>query len=326
MAEEPATDSPLEAAAGAAGERATEAFSVLGNETRLSILLALWEAYEPFVEDNAVPFSELRERVGMRDSGQFNYHLDRLAGHFVRKTEDGYELRHAGHQLVRTVIAGTGIEAPTLEPTETDGECNRCGAPTAVTYQDGRLYLVCTECDGNWRVGERQPVGALIGGNFDPAGLTDRQPERLWTAMTVGMRHAAQSGIEGVCEVCSGPTETSLDVCTEHGSDGLCEACGREWALAARSHCHVCKNSHTGPPYWYLAWHPVVVAFYYERGVSLQYDVGDHLDIGGLAGEYDQELVADDPPRVQVTYRYEGDRLELLVDEELTVLETTTPD
>jgi hypothetical protein len=86
-----------QAAAGAAGERATEAFATLGNETRLSILLALWEAYEPFVATNAVAFSELRERVGMRDSGQFNYHLDKLRGHFVRKTDAGYELRRAGH-------------------------------------------------------------------------------------------------------------------------------------------------------------------------------------------------------------------------------------
>lgn len=323
MKDDPATNSPLEAAAGAAGERATEAFATLGNETRLSILLALWEAYEPFVATNAVAFSELRERVGMRDSGQFNYHLDKLRGHFVRKTDAGYELRRAGHQLVRTVIAGVGTEAPTVDPTETDGACNRCGASTAVTYQDGRLYLVCTECEGNWRTGADQPRGVLIGGNFDPAGVTDRPPGQLWTAMVIAMRHAAQSGVEGVCEVCSGPMETDLNICHDHTETGLCHTCGREWALAARSRCRVCKHSHTGPLYWYVAWHPAVVAFYYDRGVALQYDQEASLDIGGLAGEYDQELSSETPPRVRVTYEYAGDQLAVVVDEELTVRETT---
>lgn len=326
MVDETVTDSPLEAAAGAAGERATAAFSTLGNETRLSILLALWEAYEPFAEDNALAFSELRDRVGMRDSGQFNYHLDKLTGQFIHSTDDGYELRRAGHQLVGTVIAGAGIEEPSLGPTETSGACNRCGAATAITYQNGRLYLVCTECDGNWQGSNTRPEGALVGGDFDPAGTTDRPPEALWAAMLIRMRHAAQSGIEGVCEVCSGAMDSSVDACSEHASDGLCDDCGREWALVARSRCRVCKNSHTGPPYWYVAWHPEVVAFYNDRGVSLQYEPDERLDIGGLVGEYDQELVADAPPRVQVTYQYEGDRLEVLVDEEMRVLEVTTPD
>lgn len=206
-----------------------------------------------------------------------------------------------------------------------DEECNRCGAPAAATYRDGRLYLVCTECEGNWTEGDTRPSGALAGGDFDPAGVTDRTPEGMWTAMLIRMRHAAQSGNEGVCEVCSGAMDTSLDICTEHASDGPCDNCGREWALAARSRCRICKNNHSGPPYWYVAWHPEVVAFYYDRGAPIQYEPGDHLDFGGLVGEYGQELVADDPPRVRVTYRYDGDRLEVLVDEEMSVLEVTTP-
>ncbi|WP_433633396.1 DUF7347 domain-containing protein [Halomicrococcus sp. NG-SE-24] len=155
MVDEIATDSPLEAAAGAAGPRAIEAFATLGNETRLAILLALWEAYDPFAKANTIPFTELRKRVGMRDGSQFNYHLQQLVGHFIRKTDDGYELNRGGLQFVQTVIAGTGIEEQTLESTELDrgtgalasvtgswSSCRRCGAPTAVTYQDRELYLL----------------------------------------------------------------------------------------------------------------------------------------------------------------------------------------
>lgn len=51
-----------------------EAFAVLGNEIRVDILRALWEAGEPLA------YSELQERIGVCDSGRFNYHLRKLVG------------------------------------------------------------------------------------------------------------------------------------------------------------------------------------------------------------------------------------------------------
>jgi AcrR family transcriptional regulator len=80
---------------------------VLSNETRLAILPALWETYDPHAERNAVPFSELRDRVGIRQGGQFNYHLEQLLGHFVRKGDDGYKLRQAARHVVQAVLSGT---------------------------------------------------------------------------------------------------------------------------------------------------------------------------------------------------------------------------
>jgi len=47
MANSNPTESPLEAAADFTGSHAVDAFKLLGNETRLAILLALWEAYDP---------------------------------------------------------------------------------------------------------------------------------------------------------------------------------------------------------------------------------------------------------------------------------------
>lgn len=61
-----------------------EAFAVLGDESRIDILKSLGEA------NDQLSFSELYERVDTPDSGQFSYHLDKLLGHFVRKTDDGY--------------------------------------------------------------------------------------------------------------------------------------------------------------------------------------------------------------------------------------------
>lgn len=132
MSETNSAELSLEAAAGAAGPHTTEAFAHLANETRLAILLALWEMYDPHAKENAVPFSELYDRVDYGHSGNFSYHLEQLEGQFVRKRADGYELRKPGLKVVRSVIAGAGVEDATLERTPIDQACHHCGARTAV--------------------------------------------------------------------------------------------------------------------------------------------------------------------------------------------------
>lgn len=101
-------------------ETPADALSVLGDETRIAILRALAEAEGPLT------FTDLRERVGIRDTGRFNYHLTKLCEHFVRDTRDGYELGHAGSR----VIAAAGVETEAVvEPqaSDPDGECPVCG-------------------------------------------------------------------------------------------------------------------------------------------------------------------------------------------------------
>lgn len=329
MADSDSTDSPLEAIAGAAGPRATEAFSILADETRVSILVALWEAFEPFSSNGAMTFSELRDRVGVRDSGQFNYHLDQLAGHFVRKTDAGYELRNAGFEVVQTVITGAGIEEPSLDRTEIDHECFLCDAPVAVTYEDEWLYLVCTECDGYWPGREDLPSGVLGGGTFPPAGFTNRSPEEIWHAYTISSQNIGKSIVEGVCDNCSGPMESSVDVCEDHTTEGVCDNCGRNPAVMVHWTCPVCKNYHAAPPRVKVKHHPAVIQFFYERGVPFQYEISDVETLKRaryIFSQQEQELVSDDPLRIRVTLQYEGDSMALTLDEEMNVLEITEPD
>ena len=94
---------------GPSGEHISEVFGLLGNETRLNILLAIWEKQVPLAEDNTVPFSRLFERVDCDDRGTFSYHLEQLEGQFVTQHTErgGYELSIPGLKLVRTIIAGT---------------------------------------------------------------------------------------------------------------------------------------------------------------------------------------------------------------------------
>ena len=62
-------------------ETATDALGALANEHRIAILRVLADA------DRPLRFSELRERIDMRDTGRFNYHLTELLGRFVQKGE-----------------------------------------------------------------------------------------------------------------------------------------------------------------------------------------------------------------------------------------------
>lgn len=78
-----------------------EAFAVLGNETRIAILQALERADEPLA------YSDLKRQVEVCDSGRFNYHLEKLIGHFVERSDEGYWLRTVGERAAKAVIAGT---------------------------------------------------------------------------------------------------------------------------------------------------------------------------------------------------------------------------
>lgn len=333
MDDSASTDSPLEAAADVAGERAIEAFSLLSNETRLAILLALWEAYEPFPNDtweprggNAVPFSELRGRVGVSDSGQFNYHLGKLQGHFIEQTPDGYQLLPAGQKFVETVIGGAGLEEPRLDPTEIDLACFICGAPTAITYQNQRLYLVCTACDGGYDLGENHPSSVLNGYPAAPNVLRDRSPEGIYSAVqTLAMyQFAIRTG--GVCPNCSGRLDSSIDACQDHepGDDAPCSSCNRQSMAVARYVCTACKRTNLAPLPTLAYLHPVGSAIAWKHGIEIGYGSWNPETFSWLSDfEYEQELIKTEPPQVRVTLRHETDEIQLTFDESQEIVELT---
>lgn len=319
-----ATQSPLEATTGVAGADATDAFELLANETRLAILLNLWDAYEPFGRGSGLTFSELRDRVGMRDSGQFNYHLGKLEGRFVESTEDGYKLRPEGYKITRAVIAGVAVQNKTLEPTEIGMSCPRCDGPTAITYQNSRLYQLCTECDGNFGESDEFPEGTLFVWRLDPAGLANRSPEEIYAASSIGMLQRTLAMIEGVCPECSGAVDLDLEICTDHELESdVCPDCGRSEQILALYECRVCKYSTGGAPSDLVSQHPAVIAFYYEHGVNFQYNLDFHRlkHVLELGEAHEQTLESTDPVRIRVTIQYEGDVLTLMLDEEMNVIE-----
>lgn len=326
MSDTNSAESPLEAAAGAAGPHATDAFSHLANETRLAILLALWEAYDPCADDDAVPFSELYDRVDYGHTGNFSYHLEQLEGQFVRKRadEEGYELRKTGLKVVQSVIAGAGVQDATLERSSIDQTCSHCGAETAVTYEDGVVYHVCTECEGN-TVNDDHPDGYLNATRLDPAGLIDRGPEELLAAAGVAAYRQMRTMFEGLCSACSGAVDATLEHCSDHDADGLCGTCGRPFAVWTRFQCRVCKDAHYTTPTMLALFHPSVVAFYDDHGVSTQWHADDFDSVTRVqdlvTDHHEMAVVSEDPLRVEVTVKFDGDERRLTFDETASVVD-----
>lgn len=327
MAETHTAESPLEAAAGAAGPRATEAFELLANETRLAILLALWEAYDPRATNNVMSFSDLLDRVGYDSPGNFSYHLEQLEGQFIKggPEGDGYELRTTGLKFVRSVVAGAGLHETTHGPSEIDVDCPLCGSRTATTYRDGVMYLVCTECEG--RHPDRHGMDSVLSAmKFDPAGVPDRTPTELLAAVGVAQHRHIRTMFEGLCSACSGPVDAGLEVCSEHNPGGVCPNCGREFSAWVHFQCRVCKDHHGTAPASIPLFHPAVVAFYHDHGVSTQLHADDFERVQRvmeLMENHEIAVVSEDPPRVDVTVAYEGDQLRLTIDETVTVVDVS---
>lgn len=297
-----------------------EAFAVLGNETRIGILQSLGEADEP------LSFSELRDRVGTRDSGQFNYHLDKVVGHFVRQTDEGYELRQAGRRIIEAVLSGAVTVAPEIEATPADVPCVYCGASTEVSYREERLLWRCTECAGSFadRDTTSEAFGTLPNGSIDlsylpSAGIQDRTPREMLEASDTWSAAERVSLAYGVCPRCSATVEDSLTVCENHDdSDGVCDRCHTRLGATIRSQCTNCTHTKKGTLVLQLLADPTFRSVFDSRGVDV---ISTPLEEMSALVVEDQEVLGTDPFRARITYVVGGDEVTMIVDGDLTVAE-----
>lgn len=325
--------SPIEAAAELVDERVTAVFSLLGNETRLAIILALAAAGEPLNQEtwnptgmNTVPFSELRDRVGSRDPGNFNYHLRKLEGQFIQQTSDGYELLPAGRRIVKTVLSIAGLEETALPSTPVELTCPNCGAPTTITHQRQRMYHLCTECEGNVVAGDHHPAGILSGVMLDQAVIRNRSPEAIVSAQYAWKFYSFALALEGVCMTCSGRIAGSLHICDRHetGTDTPCHTCGFSYEVTGEFVCASCNHTMLWGIIQLSAIHPAGIAFCWEHGIELAFGDDDLATLEGLFALYGSSELAiqsHDPPLVRVTLRDDGDELQLTYDRNLDVVE-----
>jgi DNA-binding transcriptional ArsR family regulator len=298
-----------------------DAFAVLGDETRLGILRALGEAAEP------LSFSTLRDRVGVADSGQFNYHLEKVVGHFVEKDDDGYVLGRAGRRIVEAVLSGAVTGTPELERTGIDQSCGNCGAPVEIRWRSGNVELFCTECPGRYgrSYGASKRPEAVEGGYLGrmpmpPAGLQGRTPTEsaraAWTWAHLEMFAMAS----GLCPRCSAPVEYELFLCADHDAgDGLCDRCESAKAVNIGADCTNCIFHGGGAFVVRLVADPHLLAFLTDHGLDPIAPSEPHR-VNRVHTDYEETVHSTDPFRATFTFAIDDDRLALTVDDDLAVV------
>jgi hypothetical protein len=289
---------------------ADEAFAKVANETRFKIVQALWDATQ--AGEAPVSFSSLRERTGIRDSGQFNYHLGELVPRFVRDVDEGYELTYAGTQVVGAAVSGVYTEAMDIEIDAMPvGECAICEGTLQAKYVDGRMEVYCGDCGISVTEGMGAPPVLAVG--RDREALPDVFNRHLITTL--------QTTARGFCQVCSGPLDFEIKQPERApvGDDTAGEAPTETEFYGVRAECQACGRASQSVLGALLLDHPAVTSFLFDAGIDIRETYIWEIE---WLFEPHAERIQSEPLRLEVTAEVDGERLVLTVDEELTVLET----
>ncbi len=297
-----------------------EAFSVLGNETRIAILQTLGEVDEPLT------FTELRDRIGFRQGEQFNYHLEKLVGHFVEKTATGYVLRQPGYRVVQAVLSGAVTREPVMEPTTVDWwSCPYCGGQVVIGYVSEQVHRYCRECEGLRGSASPEEAGFNLAehGYLDslylpPAGVQNRGSSSVLKAAFTWAYAEWLVAANDVCPRCSAVVERSIRVCEEHDPDErFCNQCGHQHAIGFETRCTNCRFTLRSIGSMHVVAATEVIDFISDHGIN---PISDPWDWGW---EYDEEIVSLDPLRATFTFSIDDETLEVTVDQDLTVIDSS---
>ena len=272
----------------------TEIFDVVSNPTRVEILRALVRTYSDAPHDPWLEYNELRTAVGIRDNGNFNYHLDRLDG-FVAKGPSGYRVSRVGMEAISTVSSGVFDADWTWGPVDAPGDCLFCDDSVRIRYEDGTLWLTCGTDE------HQLPLSA-------PPSLLDSHPEEdvieriafvehQWVALTR----------QGICSECHGYV------------DGEIENGAHPAHYHYHGHCHRCGFQHGIPVGTFLLSHPTVVDFYREHDVDVRTTPFWTLEFCTPGNE---TVVSTDPFRLRVDVNEAGETVSLTVNREGSVVST----
>lgn len=283
-------------------EETEEAFTALADSTRVEILRTLWES-----EEDEMSFTDLREAIGMGDSGQFNYHLDKLTGRFVTGGKGGYSLTIAGQLVYGSLLSGAYSKEESIGPIELSDPCPACGGSRTLQYDEETVTVECDSCD-------IAPRAAVPPGVF--AGY---ERDAIPAVANSYFRTIVQQSDNGFCWYCEGKTTPTVvtvssvvDESLEYPGDG-------DELPVVQYGCERCGNSLTVNLGNSLLDHPAVVSFYYDHGINVH-----ETSLWEFATwNTDRTCIpSEDPFRARVTYHAGGEQLEIVVDETLSLVGT----
>lgn len=270
------------------------AFATLSDQTRLQIIQELGQP-----PGYTASFSALHEALGATDSSRFNYHLQQLTDTFVRKTDDGYQLRYAGRLVHRMIQAGMFTDYQRRTPVEIQSACPTCGATLEASYADGRHRVLCPDCAS---VYFRNPL--------HPAGLENRTFTEVVEASDRLHRTMTALATDGICPHCSGIVTPTIvnDHTRPFGQpfvDHTCENCG------------LIITTNVGTT---LLTTPTVISFFHNHHVDLRteptWDLPFCIDDDYLT------VRSRDPWRIVVSMPLGDEELAVTVDKDLAVIDS----
>lgn len=285
-----------------------DAFSRVANDTRFEIIQSLWSAAAD--GEGPLAFSTLRERTGIEDSGQFNYHLGELVPQFVRDSDDGYALTWAGRKVIGAAVSGVYTDATSTAVGPLGvGTCPNCSGTLEGTYANGEMVIECADCG----------VTVTDGLSAPPIVAAGHDHEELPTVLNKLLLTEVQKMARGFCNICSGEVEITIQP-PENAQGEVQEGTDDEFRelFGVRSTCQECGFISHGVVGAYLLDHPAVTALLWDAGIDIRKTPVWELE---WLFEPHTVLLGQDPLRAEVTIAVADDSLTLTVDEDLTVLD-----
>ena len=277
-----------------------EVFALLADETRILILQALWEA-----ESETLSFSTLRESVGMRDAGQFNYHLGKLVGHLIKKTDDGYTLSPAGESVIGAILSGAFTMKGDVTPIQLPNQCSTCDdEPLWFEVDQNYVTITCNECEK----ASTFPI--------PPSVLAGYPAEAFPSVAQQYVRTLIQNLRRGFCPTCSGAVQPTIGTF----GDGSNEVPSIADQVVIRFQCDKCGQTHQNDPVSFFLSEPVVVSYFHTRGVNIE-DISI-WNLSQYVGEPASTTAETDQRHVTLTFTTEEDCLTLTVDDSLDIIES----
>lgn len=282
-----------------------QAFVILGNEIRVEIVRQIGDAQTP--DNDAVSFSQLRSRIDRElDPGQLHYHLQKLEGYFLEKTDEGYAMRSQGDHVYKILRTGGFVRKDDPVTTDAEFDCHYCQASVEAIFTAGAAFIECPDCGYRY-------LGYPI---EDIAALTDKVDNGVakFDHISKYLHHQLLGYAQGICQTCG------LDLDAELFNPARFPSSKAEpKKVYVRRWCDYCDSEY----YLFLGVallaDKAVLSFCYEHGVDVLSTPFWELEFAGT--DKCVTIRSTDPWIAVLEITLDADTLELIVDEDFRVVE-----
>jgi hypothetical protein len=177
-----------------------------------------------------------------------------------------------------------------------------CAADVTGLYENGLFWIVCPE------------HGDVFSNTVPPAVALDRDIGAIHAAAGRDIRQMFEQARNCVCPECSGHIDMRIP--TGEGRQDERTAEDSDPTVLAQFECQRCQLVFDAELHWLAFDHPAVVAFYHDHGIDISPLQNTRF------GDTSHSIVSEEPLRARIAFHADDDRLDVVLDEEGTVVET----